>query len=180
MKGREKQVSKTLSYILRHGPESIGITLGRAGWVEVSELLNQLSLHRKAVNREELDSVVANNSKQRFEFSDDGLLIRARQGHSVDIDLEYEAIPPPDVLFHGTADRFLESIMENGLQKRGRHHVHLSTDKATMMEVGRRHGKAVLLEIDSARMHADRYEFFVTGNNVWLTETIPPEYISQS
>lgn len=177
MKEREKQISKRLSFVLRHSPESIGINPDSAGWVEVEDLLSKLAKYRFSVDRKELDATVANNSKQRFEFSEDGLRIRARQGHSIPVDLEYKSVVPPEVLFHGTADRFLDSILEIGLQKQGRHHVHLSTDKATMLEVGRRHGKVVLLEIDSAKMHADDFEFFLTANDVWLTDHVPVEYI---
>lgn len=173
-------MSKRLSYVLRHAPESIGLSLDSAGWAEVEILLSLLAKHRTHISRAELDSVVANNSKQRFEFSDDRSRIRARQGHSIPIELEYEAVAPPDVLFHGTADRFLESILAEGLRKQGRHHVHMSTDKATMLEVARRHGKAVLLEIDSAGMHDSGFEFFLTANNVWLTDHVPTEFLKVS
>ena len=178
MKEKEREISKRLSYVLRHAPESIGIELEAAGWVDVDQLLSQLAKHRRPVDRELLERVVANNSKQRFEFSEDEQKIRARQGHSVDIDLDYIAKSPPDVLYHGTADRFLDSILEQGLNKKGRHHVHLSTNRKTMRQVGSRHGKAVLIRIDAAGMNSAGFEFFLTGNDVWLTDHVPVEYLS--
>ena len=118
------------------------------------------------------------NNKQRFEFDRDRLRIRARQGHSLDIDLGYEAAIPPDTLFHGTATRFLDSILEQGLLKCARHHVHMSTNKDTMLAVGMRHGQPVILSIDARQMHNDGHQFFVTGNQVWLTDHVPPGYLT--
>ena len=132
----------------------------------------------KAVSLEVLQIVVAENNKQRFEFSADGSQIRARQGHSVEVDLGYVSTRPPAVLYHGTATRNLDSIFADGLQKGRRHHVHLSTNKETMIQVAMRHGKPVLLAIDAARMSEAGCEFFVTGNDVWLTDHVAPEYLS--
>jgi putative RNA 2'-phosphotransferase len=125
-----------------------------------------------------LERVVAENDKQRFEFSEDGLRIRARQGHSTEVELGYEPATPPDVLYHGTATRHLDSILQHGLVKGRRHHVHMSTNKETMIQVGMRHGKPVLLSIDAKRMLADGHTFYVTGNHVWLTDHVPPEYLT--
>ncbi|MEM6551105.1 MAG: RNA 2'-phosphotransferase [Planctomycetota bacterium] len=175
-----KQVSKSLSYVLRHRPDAIGIALDANGWVGVDELLAAFARDGKAYTRPLIDRVVAENDKQRFEFSDDGLRIRARQGHSVDVDLAYKPAVPPDVLYHGTATRNLASILEHGLLKAKRHHVHLSTDKATMLAVAMRHGKPVMLVIDAKRMHDDGHAFFVTGNRVWLTDHVPPVYLEQT
>ncbi|MHC2066328.1 RNA 2'-phosphotransferase [Bremerella sp. T1] len=174
---KRKSVSKRLSYVLRHRPDSIGISLSPGGWVTVEELLAALSQHGKTVSRDLLDEVVRTNDKQRFEFSEDGSQIRARQGHSAKVDLQYEVATPPELLFHGTATRFLESIFEQGLIKGRRHHVHLSTNRETMIAVGQRHGKPVVLAVDAQRMHAAGHEFFVTENDVWLTDHVPPEYL---
>ena len=172
-----KSVSKSMSYVLRHRPDAIGITLDPNGWVGVDDLLSAFQRDGKRYTRACIDRAVAENDKQRFEFSDDGTRIRARQGHSVKIDLGYEPAIPPDVLFHGTATRNLDSIREKGLLKMNRHHVHLSTSKKTMLAVAQRHGKPVILEIDAKRMHAEGHEFFVTDNGVWLVDTVNPGYL---
>ncbi len=174
-----KKISKSLSYVLRHRPESVGIKLSDSGWVDVDQLLDAFNQSGKKLTRELLEVVVAENDKQRFEFSKDGTQIRARQGHSTDVDLGYEAATPPDVLYHGTATRNLQSIEQNGLNKARRHHVHLSTNRKTMLDVANRHGKPVLLAIDAKRMHESGHQFFVTGNDVWLTDNVPPQYITE-
>jgi putative RNA 2'-phosphotransferase len=174
-----KKISKNLSYVLRHRPDTVGLELGENGWVDVEVLLAAFAQHGKAISRDLLQTVVRDSDKQRYEFSDDGARIRARQGHSVEVDLGYEPATPPDVLYHGTAARNLESIFEQGLLKGSRHHVHMSTNKETMLQVAQRHGKPVLLAIDAAQMFADSHEFFVTGNQVWLTEHVPPKYIRE-
>lgn len=173
-----KQISKSMSYVLRHRPDSIGITLEPEGWIAVSELLDAFARNGQVYSRALIEQVVAENTKQRFEFDVEGQRIRARQGHSVDIDLGYEATAPPDTLYHGTATRNLDSILKQGLLKGARHHVHLSTDKDTMLAVAMRHGKPVLLSIDARRMHEDKHQFFVTGNQVWLTDHVPPQYLT--
>lgn len=175
-----KQISKATSYVLRHKPESVGIELRDGGWVAIDTLIEAMVRSGNAISRPLLEQVVETSDKQRFEISEDGQDIRARQGHSVRVDLEYSPVTPPDILYHGTATRFLDSILQQGLVKGKRHHVHLSTDKKTMLDVGMRHGKPVLLEIHAARMHADGYEFFVTGNNVWLTDHVPAVYLRQT
>ena len=174
-----KKVSKSLSYVLRHRPDTIGLMLGENGWVAVDALLRAFEEHDTFYSRELIERVVAESDKQRFELSADGKQIRARQGHSVEIDLGYEPAVPPDVLYHGTATRNLESIFDSGINKGNRHHVHMSTNKQTMLAVGMRHGKPALLAIDAKRMHEQGYTFYVTGNNVWLTEHVPAEFIEQ-
>jgi putative RNA 2'-phosphotransferase len=173
-----KSISKTLSYVLRHRPDSVGLVLEDGGWVGVEDLLAALARSNKRLTRDVLDRVVAENDKQRFEFSADGLRIRARQGHSAEVDLGYEPSNPPAQLYHGTATKSLESILATGLNKGQRHHVHLSTNIETMIQVGMRHGKPVVVAVDAARMQADGFEFFVTGNEVWLTDHVPAEYLS--
>lgn len=175
-----KKVSKSLSYVLRHRPDTVGLELGDGGWVAVDELISAFRSSGKRMSVALLETVVANNDKQRFEFSEDRTKIRARQGHSTEVDLGYQPAVPPDVLYHGTATKNLESIQQQGLIKGRRHHVHMSTNKETMLDVARRHGKPVLLSIDAKRMLADGHEFFITGNNVWLTDHVPPEYIDST
>lgn len=174
-----KSISKRLSYILRHCPDSVGLTLSPGGWVGVADLLTAMTNNGKPVTQTTLDQIVTDNDKQRFEFSADGTQIRARQGHSAEVDLQYEAATPPDMLFHGTATRFLESIFAQGLIKGNRHHVHLSTNHETMIQVGSRHGQPIVLEVNARQMVADGHTFFVTGNAVWLTDHVPPQYLRE-
>jgi putative RNA 2'-phosphotransferase len=173
------RLSKRLSNWLRHNPEAIGLAMDDAGWVLVEDLLAQAAAHGRRFTRDELETVVAENNKRRFEFDESGALIRARQGHSVPVDLGYESAEPPAVLYHGTASRTLGLIWQDGLLPMARHAVHLSADVETAHRVGGRHGKPVVLTVDAARMRADGYEFFVTGNGVWLTDAVPPRYLSE-
>jgi putative RNA 2'-phosphotransferase len=176
----EKQrvkTSKFLSLVLRHEPEAIGLELDVAGWVTVDKLLAALTRHGRQVSRAELEEVVETNEKKRFEFSDDGQRIRASQGHSVEVELGYTPQEPPEFLYHGTATRFLGSIMVEGLQKGERHHVHLSAQTTTAHQVGTRHGKPVLLTIKARAMHEAGHPFFLSTNGVWLAESVPVEFI---
>jgi len=175
-------VSKFLSMVLRHKPYSIGITLDDEGWVDVQKLIDNASIYQKdkklePLTKDLLDEIVDTNEKRRFEYSDDGWKIRARQGHSVDVELGYESKQPPKHLFHGTAKRFAPAIRANGLDKRKRHHVHLSEEHDTAVKVGQRHGKPFVLRIDCAAMSKDGYDFFETENNVWLVDDVPAKYI---
>jgi putative RNA 2'-phosphotransferase len=170
--------SKLLSYVLRHRPEDAGVTLDPQGWVEVEALLRGLNARGTVLTRTDLDRIVAADSKRRYAYSDDGARIRASQGHSVDVDLGYEPAEPPPLLYHGTAEKNLASILATGLDRRERHHVHLSAAVATARQVGGRHGRPVVLHVDAARMHADGFAFFVTANGVWLVERVPPEYLA--
>jgi putative RNA 2'-phosphotransferase len=172
------QISKNLSYVLRHRPDAVGLELQEGGWISVDDLLAAFERTGKELSLPLLKQVVAESDKQRFEFSADGDRIRARQGHSAEVDLGYEPATPPDVLYHGTATRNLDSIFAEGLLKGQRHHVHLSTNQETMVQVAMRHGKPVLLTVDAVRMAADGHLFYITGNNVWLTEHVPPRYLS--
>jgi len=177
MKDRLVSTSKFLSLVLRHKPEIIGIELDAQGWISVSELLRALSTSTFPLSRTELQEVVRSNDKQRFSFSPDGSRIRASQGHSLTVDLGYERAAPPTILFHGTAERFLASIRQEGLVKGQRHHVHLSAETEIALNVGQRYGKPVVLSIASERMNKDGHLFFRSTNGVWLTECVPVEYI---
>ena len=172
-----KRHSKFLSYVLRHDPAQLDLELDRAGWVHVDDLVAAASRRDDSWTRDLLNRVVETNDKKRFEFSPDGTMIRARQGHSIDVDLGYETRVPPALLFHGTVKKHLESIFETGLLPMSRHHVHLSPDVATASNVGSRRGKAVILRVDAARMHEAGHEFMCTDNDVWLVEAVPAEYI---
>ncbi|QDT93008.1 RNA 2'-phosphotransferase [Gimesia algae] len=172
-----KKKSKFLSLILRHQPETVGITLDDSGWVDVEVLLAAMSQQGKGMSRATLDTVVQSNDKQRFSFNAEGTRIRANQGHSISVDLGYTTAVPPEILFHGTPDKFIEPISQEGLKKMNRHHVHLHVDEQTSIAVGRRRGRPVLLQVRALEMHQAGWEFFVTPNQVWLTDSVPVEYI---
>ncbi|MBL8169319.1 MAG: RNA 2'-phosphotransferase [Acidobacteria bacterium] len=177
MTRREVKISKFLSLVLRHQPETVGLKLNDAGWVSVADLLAAADRQDLKFSRAELQQVVANNDKQRFSFSADGQLIRANQGHSVAVELGYEPAVPPETLFHGTAERFLASIQAQGLIKGQRHHVHLSADREIARSVGQRYGKPVVLQVHAAQMQHDGFVFYLSTNGVWLTEHVPVPYL---
>ena len=170
-----KRSSKFLSLVLRHKPETIGITLDENGWVSVDKLLEALAQHNRTMTESELNELVRTNDKQRFII--EGSRIRANQGHSVSIDLALEPRRPPAKLFHGTAERFIDKILNQGLRKMSRQHVHLSTNIEIASKVGIRHGKLALLEIDTARMYDEGCLFYLSENGVWLVENVPTNYI---
>jgi putative RNA 2'-phosphotransferase len=171
-------ISKFLSLVLRHEPHRIGLSLDAAGWTSVDELLRKANAAGRLISRELLQQVVDTSDKKRFALSDDGTRIRANQGHSIDVELGLAPSVPPDVLYHGTATRFLESILQNGLDKRSRHHVHLSVDLTVARSVGQRYGTLVMLQVDARRMQCDGHVFFRSDNDVWLTDAVPPPYLS--
>lgn len=174
------RASKFLSLVLRHQPETAHLTLDSAGWTGVEELLRGCAQARRSITRDQLQHIVDTNAKKRFEFSPDGTRIRASQGHSVDVDLAYEAMSPPSILYHGTATRFLDSIHTQGLLKMQRHHVHLAADTRMTLEVGARHGSPVLLTILAADMHQTGHAFYLSTNGVWLVDHVPPHFIQFS
>jgi putative RNA 2'-phosphotransferase len=169
--------SKFLSLILRHKPEEIGLILDPEGWADLDELIRLANAKGNALTRELVREIVASNDKQRFALSPDGLRIRANQGHSVHVDLKLEPQPPPDILFHGTATRFVASILEAGLRPGSRQHVHLSAGEDTAINVGSRHGKPVVLKVRAADMVRDGHRFYRSANGVWLTDLVPPGYL---
>ncbi|WP_303311385.1 RNA 2'-phosphotransferase [Hymenobacter sp. BT730] len=174
---QNQALSKTLSYVLRHKPEELGLHLDAQGWVSVTALLQALQARHPEVTLEQLHEVVATNDKKRFAFSEDEQLIRANQGHSLAVDLALEAVPPPEVLYHGTATRFLSSIRASGLQRGTRQYVHLSPDPETATAVGQRHGCPVVLTVHAGELHRAGAAFYIAENGVWLTLTVPPEFI---
>jgi putative RNA 2'-phosphotransferase len=174
------KISKYLSKHLRHQPERIGITLAAGGWVAVDELLAACKKHSFPINHAELNEVVASNDKKRFSFDATGTLIRANQGHSVEVDLQLEPAIPPDVLYHGTGHGAVEAILSEGLRKMSRHHVHLSSDIPTAQKVGARHGRPIVFAVDAAAMHKAGYTFYCSENGVWLVDHVPHEYLQQT
>ena len=172
------RTSKFLSLILRHEPKRVGINLDGAGWVGVTELLEAVNQNGDSLTLDQLKHVVATNDKKRFAFSEDGQRIRASQGHSVEVDLQYERQAPPELLYHGTPERFLESIRAAGLNKGQRHHVHLSPDPQTATKVGQRRGRPVVLTIRSGEMHRQGHVFYLSANGVWLVDHVPPQFIA--
>lgn len=177
MISEETKISKFLSLILRHQPKRIDLVLDKNGWAHVDELMSKAKNKSIDLTLEKLKTVVENNDKKRFIFSADFKKIRANQGHSVNVDLEFQEVKPPAILYHGTATRNLRSIKTKGLLKGKRHHVHLSADPETAKKVGMRYGKPVVLEIDTGQMQKDGLKFFRSKNGVWLTEYVSPEYI---
>ena len=160
---------KKLSYLLRHDKS---YAFDEHGWREVSELVAN-----HGFSLEELREIVATNNKQRYEFSEDMTRIRARQGHSINVDVELAEATPPVKLYHGTAKAFVKSIMSQGIHKGNRLYVHLSTTIDTATKVGERHGEPAVLVIDAIRMHEDGIKFFLSHNGVWLTDFVEAKYI---
>lgn len=176
---KDKDVSKLLSLVLRHQPSALGIVLDPEGWTDVPTLLARMRARGMAVDLDLLKQVVATNDKQRFAFNADYSRIRANQGHSVAVDLGLTAVEPPEYLYHGTADTSVEAILQEGLQKQSRRHVHLSADVATATRVGGRHGKPVVLRVKSGEMHRRGGAFYRSENNVWLTDAVAPAYLEK-
>lgn len=174
---KPKQLSKLLSLVLRHRPEAIGIALSPEGWASTQEIIEKINNQGNSIDLPMIEKVVAENDKQRFKLSADKTQIRANQGHSIAVDLKFKAIQPPALLYHGTAKRNLESIMKSGIIKGSRQHVHLSDNQATAIKVGQRHGKPVVLKIDTKAMHEDKLHFYKSENGVWLTDFVDPKYI---
>lgn len=172
------ELSKLLSFALRHRPAALGLTLDTQAWCDVSLLLEQLAARGRATTREVLQELVDTCDKQRYSFSEDGLRIRANQGHTAPgVAITFEQKTPPAVLFHGTVEKALTNIFAEGLKPRQRHHVHLSERLDTATDVGARRGAPVLLEVDAAAMHQDGLAFFISKNGVWLTDSVPAKYL---
>lgn len=172
------KLSKFLSLVLRHKPDEIGLILDQNGWADLDELVLLANKHGQSLTRQIVEQIVAESDKQRFAMSDDGMRIRANQGHSVEINLALTPSEPPDLLYHGTAGRFVESIRCQGLHSGNRQHVHLSLDEATAVKVGQRHGKPVVLVVHARSMSHLGHKFFLSANQVWLTERVPVEFIA--
>jgi len=172
-----KNISKFLSLVLRHKPEAIGLTMDKNGWVNVDELIEKMNQSGKKVNLENIIEVVETNQKQRFNLDLPNNRIRANQGHSINVDVELSEKIPPKFLYHGTATKNKALISKEGLKKMNRQHVHLSVDHETAFKVGSRHGKPIILKVDCKRMANDGIKFYLSENNVWLTDGVGVEYI---
>ncbi len=177
MKNNLVQISKMISKHLRHQPEALGLRLEPGGWVQIDDLLRGLGKKGFSLSRADLEQVVRDNDKQRFSIDDTGLQIRANQGHSTDVDLQLEPSEPPAVLYHGTNDDAVASILTTGLQRMTRHHVHLSPDLETARRVGMRKGRVVIFEVDAAAMRLDDIAFYRSDNGVWLVDEVPARFI---
>lgn len=175
------KISKFLSYILRHQPEAIGLVLDDNGWADMGELIDKANRSKEinTLTRELIHDVVKSSDKQRFAISEDGTRIRANQGHSVQVDLQLKPMEPPEILYHGTATRFLDDILKDGLKAQKRQHVHLSKDVEIATKVGQRYGKSVILKIKARLMHEQGFVFYLSENGVWLTDAVPTQYIEQ-
>ncbi|MGY3137821.1 putative RNA 2'-phosphotransferase [Bradyrhizobium sp. USDA 4501] len=172
------QLSKFLSFVLRHKPGEIGLTLSSGGWANIDELIAKANAAGTKFGRADLLDVVADSDKKRFSISPDGLSIRAAQGHSVTVELGLAPQEPPSLLYHGTATRFVEAILSEGLKPQGRQQVHLSFDEATALRVGQRHGKPQIFKVDAGGMHGKGFKFYRADNGVWLTDHVPPEFFA--
>lgn len=174
---RRVRVSKYLAKHLRHKPERLELALQPGGWVQIDQLLEACRTRGMVIGRAELEEVVATSDKRRFAIDPSGERIRAQQGHSVPVDLGYEPTVPPGLLYHGTARASLDAIFADGLERGRRHQVHLSPDVETARRVGARHGRPAVLEVDAAGLHRDGVPLYLSGNDVWLVDEVPPAYL---
>ena len=179
MEKQLRHISKFMSLVLRHKPEEIGLQLDENGWTKVDELIEKMNNKGIIVDHDSINKVVETNDKKRFAFNQDKTMIRANQGHSINIELNLPEAIPPDILYHGTTVKYLDDILKDGLKRQSRQHVHLSVTIETARSVGSRHGKPVILIIRSKDMHDAGYKFYLSENKVWLTDAIPVEYIKR-
>lgn len=166
-----------MSLILRHKLEIIDISLDEHGWAAVNELINGIARNNEGFDMATLEEIVKTDNKQRYSFNADKTLIRANQGHSIPVDVELEEKEPPEFLYHGTGEKYVSSILEQGLIPKSRLYVHLSKDVETAKNVGRRHGKEVVYIIAAHEMYQDGYKFYLSVNGVWLAKGVPLQYM---
>ncbi|MEB9469504.1 RNA 2'-phosphotransferase [Bacillus cereus] len=179
MSNKNDKLSVFISLILRHKPDVINIELDEFGYANVEELIDGVNKSGRHIDFDILQQIVQQDKKDRYSFNEDKTLIRANQGHSINVTVSLTEVIPPQYLYHGTATRFVESIMMHGINKMSRLHVHLSDNKETALQVGKRHGIPVFLTIDALKMHRDGYKFYLSKNNVFLTEFVPSNYIKE-
>ncbi len=170
-------ISRYIALLLRHHPEKAGLCLDEHGWVEVEALIQGVRRRYPEFNRAVLDEIVARDSKQRYAYNQDKTCIRANQGHSIPVDVELKQALPPTVLYHGTGEKYVESIQKVGLIPKSRLYVHLSTDIQTAIQVGKRHGQPVVYQIDTQQMIHDGFIFYISANHIWLTKAVPVQYL---
>lgn len=174
--GNLDKLSVFISLVLRHKPDAANIILDEHGWANVEELLNGINETGRKIDMDILEKIVVTDKKQRYSFNQDKTLIRANQGHSIPVDVELKEQEPPEFLYHGTATRFLNDILNDGLKPMSRLYVHLSKDIETALKVGKRHGAPVVLKIYSGDMYKDEYKFYLSENGVWLTKNVDVKY----
>ena len=172
----KESTSKLIALVLRHKPEEIGITLDEHGWANVSELIAGIA-RTQPFDMTTLEEIVSTDEKQRYSFNDDKTLIRANQGHSISVDVELEEKRPPELLYHGTGEKYTASIDAQGLIPKSRLYVHLSPDYDTAVKVGSRHGKPVVYTVAAGEMKKNGYVFYQSVNGVWLTKNVPVDYL---
>jgi putative RNA 2'-phosphotransferase len=177
MNPRLVRASKFLSLVLRHQPQEYDLAVDQHGWAVIDDVISAADRAGIVLTHPLLQEIVSDNDKQRFAISEDGRSIRARQGHSIPIDLGLMALEPPALLYHGTAQRFLSSIRTQGLISRSRQYVHLSLDIQTALIVGQRHGDPVVLTVRSDTMYRDGHPFYRSENGIWLVDSVPIEYL---
>ncbi len=178
MDDRLKQTSKFLSYVLRHNPDALGLSLDPGGWADVETLIERARDDGRTLGRSRIEHVIAAGDKTRFTLSDDGTKIRANYGHSIDVDLDLQPTPPDGPLYHGTTHSALDSIREEGLRPQSRQYVHLSPTREEAESVGRRHGPPVVLSVDAPALHEDGHTLYRSTDTVWLTRHVPPSFIA--
>lgn len=171
------KISKYMSMILRHRPEVIGLTLDPHGWADVKALIRGIQGKYPEFNRKTLEEIVESDEKQRYSFDQNGMRIRANQGHSVHVDVDMEEMDPPEILYHGTGRKSLSSILEKGLLPGNRLFVHLSKDTETARKVGARHGDPVIFIVHAGQMAKDGYTFRLSANGVWQIPEVPVKYL---
>lgn len=174
-----ENISKYMCLILRHKPETIGITLDEHGWANVDELIDGIRKDNPGFDLGHLYEIVKTDSKGRYSFNEDKTLIRCNQGHSIPVDVELKEAKPPKQLWHGTGEKYVSAIDEQGLLHKNRLYVHLSTNEETAIKVGKRHGKPVLYTVNAEEMYQDGYKFFLSKNGVWLTDHVPVKYLDK-
>ncbi len=178
MENQQKNISKFLSLVLRHQPEKINLTLNENGWANVSELLEKINTKGIKIDFDLLQKVVDKNDKKRFAFNEHKTMIRASQGHSIEVELDLPAVTPPAFLYHGTVEKNIDAIRTEGLKKMSRQHVHLSRDMETAIKVGSRRGMPIILTVNAEAMHVAGFVFYLSANGVWLTDEVPANYIN--
>ena len=173
-----KKTSVFISLILRHKPDVIGISLDEHGWANVQELINGINKTGKySIDMPMLEEIVRTDNKQRYSFNEDRSKIRANQGHSINVDVELKEAVPPEILYHGTGEKYVESINAEGLKPKSRLYVHLSKDVETAVTVGSRHGKSIVYTVASGEMYRQGYTFYLSENGVWLTKNVPVDFM---
>lgn len=177
-KKQQENLSRFLSLILRHKPDVIGITLDKHGWANVKDLINGIN-KTQYFTMDMLEKIVKEDNKQRYSFNKGKTLIRANQGHSIQVDVELKEEMPPEFLYHGTGIKYCESIGKEGLISKSRLYVHLSKDIETAINVGNRHGEPIIYKIMAKKMHNAGYKFYKSVNNVWLVDKVPIEYLEK-